>query len=495
MGIVLSYACTVVGICISLFYTPVLIRSLGQSEYGIMKIANSVMVYLQIITVGIDGCVLRFVSRAISGNDKDEENRVISIFVMLYVAMSVIILIIGTVVLCTFDRAFAKGLTAHEIYKTKIILLISLASIIVSLPLGVYSGVITAHERFVPSKIILLVSKVLDPVFTLPLLLIGFKSIGATCAAAMVGIIRSLAYYIYCKKKLRTKFVIVKPDKEIIREMSVFSIYVFITAIADKILWSTDQLILGALCSSASVAVYGVGNTIAYFQIMFSTAISGVYAPKVIKMIDNGCKISEISNLFVKIARSQLMVLSLLVCGIVVFGRQFISLWAGDGYDNAYYVAIITMIPMLVPISQNIMISVLQAMNMQKFRSLMYLASALFNLGISIPLAIKYKEIGCVAASAVALIAFNIIIMNVYYARVIHVDIGRYWKELIKITAPIAVLTIASYFIVSKANIGSWISLGIGAIVFTALYLGILWVFCMSKDEKNQIKHVVFRRK
>ena len=50
--------------------------------------------------------------------------------------------------------------------------------------------------------------------------------------------------------------------------------------------------------------------------------------------------------------------------------------------------------PAIVPLSQNIGISIIQAMNKHKFRSIVYLAIAILNIIISIPLAKQYAGIG-----------------------------------------------------------------------------------------------------
>ena len=43
MGMVLSYANIIVFIGVSFLYTPIMIRILGQSEYGIYSLASSIV--------------------------------------------------------------------------------------------------------------------------------------------------------------------------------------------------------------------------------------------------------------------------------------------------------------------------------------------------------------------------------------------------------------------------------------------------------------------
>ena len=62
----------------------------------------------------------------------------------------------------------------------------------------------------------------------------------------------------------------------------------------------------------------------------------------------------------------------------------------------------------------------------------MYLAIAVLNVVISIPLAKKYGGTGAAIGTCLACIAGQILFMNFYYAKRIKIDIKSYWKSLAK---------------------------------------------------------------
>ena len=47
-GVVLSYVSLAAGSIISILYTPVMLRLLGQSEYGLYSLASSTAAYLSL---------------------------------------------------------------------------------------------------------------------------------------------------------------------------------------------------------------------------------------------------------------------------------------------------------------------------------------------------------------------------------------------------------------------------------------------------------------
>ena len=61
-GFVLSYVSIGVQSVISIVYTPVMLRLLGQSDYGLLQIAMSAIAHLGILSFGFSGSYLRFYS-------------------------------------------------------------------------------------------------------------------------------------------------------------------------------------------------------------------------------------------------------------------------------------------------------------------------------------------------------------------------------------------------------------------------------------------------
>ena len=52
-----------------------------------------------------------------------------------------------------------------------------------------------------------------------------------------------------------------------------------------------------------------------------------------------------LTELFVRVGRIQFLILSLVCTGIIFFGKPFIYFWAGPGYDDAYIIVLLLIIP------------------------------------------------------------------------------------------------------------------------------------------------------
>ena len=94
-GAVLSYLNLLIGNIIPFVYTPIMLRLLGQSEYGLYGIAQSIMGYIGLLNFGIGGTIVRYLSKFRSQGDKEQEARVAGLFIKIYSVICGLILVAG----------------------------------------------------------------------------------------------------------------------------------------------------------------------------------------------------------------------------------------------------------------------------------------------------------------------------------------------------------------------------------------------------------------
>ena len=78
---------------------------------------------------------------------------------------------------------------------------------------------------------------------------------------------------------------------------------VFLGIIVDRVFWSTDQIILGAVKGSEAVAVYSVGINFYIYLITFSSVFSSMLLPRFTQISLTDFDMKETNKLFIKISR------------------------------------------------------------------------------------------------------------------------------------------------------------------------------------------------
>lgn len=486
-GAILSYINLLIGNIIPFIYTPIMLRMLGQAEYGIYGIANSIMGYIQLLNFGIGGSIVRYLSKARAEGDEYAEECIFGLFIKIYSVIGAVILVVG--MLFSFHLDFyGRSLSIEELELLRQLVRLMTINTAVFLPFNVYSSMIIAHERFVFNKLISMISSIAAPVLNLAMLFMGFGSVGLVLAATILNFITYAMYFVYVQKRLKINVRFNRVGGGILKDILYFSLFVFLANIVDILYWSTDKLIIGWAVGSAATAIYNIGASFNVYVTSLSTAISNILMPKVTSMAVKDMPKETFTELFIKVGRLQFILISFIVSAFVALGRQFIALWAGAGYEDAYYVALLVMIPVTIPLIQNTGINILYAMNKHRFRSVVYAIIAVVNVVLTFCWVEIYGIIGAAMATCIAYVVGNIIIINWYYYKKIGIDIPLFWKNIVKMCPVMIIMGIAAWFLLNTLKVNNWFRFFGVAILYAVVYFVLSYFFMMNDYERNLMK-------
>ncbi|MFK3936217.1 oligosaccharide flippase family protein [Alkalihalobacillus sp. NPDC078783] len=489
-GAVLSYASLLVTLLVALVYTPIMIRLIGQSEYGLFALIGSLAAYFSVMDLGLGNTIIRYISRNNAIGSKEIESKLNGFFLKIYSCIGLLAIVIGLLVWLNVDIIFGNSLTESELDKAKIMIIILIFNFALSFPLSIFSSILQAYEKFIVVKTTSIIRALLIPTITLPFLFIGYGAVLMLFITTIVNIFVLIFQAIYAFKKLNVEFNFNKIESSFVKEIVGFSIFIFLNVLVDLIYWNTDQFLLGVISGTQTIAIYAIAMQFVTIYKMFSTSLSNLFLPQASKLVANNASNQIISELMVRYGRIQFIILTFILSGFFLFGNQFIYVWAGASYTDAFYIVLIIMIPLLIPLTQNFGIAVLQAKNEQRFRVITYLIIAIINVIISIPLAIYYGGIGIAFATAVSLILGHIIIMNIYYHKVIKIDMILYWKNVSSILLVVIIITTFGYVINNYLfNTDDLLSLAIKIVIYILIFTVSIWLFGMNKYEKELVKN------
>lgn len=487
-GSLLTYINLGISCIIPFFYTPVMLEMLGQEEYGLFSIANSVISYLTLLNFGMGTAVIRYITRARAVGNTDDVRRFLGLFSVIYGVLAVLVLVGGAVLIHLSGTIFGAGLTAAELEKLDILLVIMTINTAFSFPFGIYSSVVVAYERYIYNKLICIVETILAPVINLIFLYSGYGSVGMTIGGSVVCVLNFLLYFAFCAKRLRIYPVFHNMPFGILKELLVFCSFVLLSSVVDILYWATDKVLIGAVMGTAAVAVYNIGGTFTAMLQNMAHAISNVFSTRVNIMVAKDTPRNEISELLIRVGRLQFLIVSLLLSGYITFGQIFIRLWVGDSYAVAYWVALLTMVPLAVPLIQNIAFATILAENKHSFRSIMYAIIAVLNV-ISTYLVLPYYGIvGAATCTAISFVLGQGIVMNIYYYRVTQLDIPAFWRNIGKMSiVPGAMILVGIFLVKHVLPMNSlWWFLG-WVIGYTVIFAVLSWIFSMNRYEKDLV--------
>lgn len=489
-GVIISYINVIIGIGYGFFSTPILLKALGKSEYGVYSTIVSLIGYMSIMDFGIHNVLVRYLTKYKVQNDRKAYENLLAISLVIYSVISIFVFLIGLYLYKNIGAAFGQSFNMEEIQIAKKIYWVVLLDLILSLPGAIFQCVINAEEHFIFGRTLLGIKQIAKLALVIVIAKLGGKSFAFVCGVFSLNLAVIFCQMLYAKKHLNTRIHLYVWNWSYIYSLFTYTVFVFIASVADQILWKLDSVILGMKVSAEVVAVYAVAMNLVTIYKRFSGAISGIFLPRATAMSITESSEEASVQLMIKIGIMQLLIVSFVLILFGIIGKEFLLVWLGTGYDEVYFIFLILAGALLIPNCQSIGINILEARNKHRFRAVVCCILSIINGIFTYLLVPKYEMIGAAACTAASVVLGQVIIINFYYKIVLHLDIKKFFMDTFVRFAPvIALATGVSYIFITFIKIyGSWKSLFVKGIIITLAYWGVIALVSGKKCFKYIMK-------
>jgi O-antigen/teichoic acid export membrane protein len=492
-GVALTYVNIGANTAFMFVVTPLMLQKLGASGFGMYALIGAFAGYLGLLDLGLGAAVTRYVAASRARNDERTAGGVVSLSLAIQCGMSLVAMLVGVALYHRLGSFFGETLSDAQLRDARAMYGLLLVNIAVSLPLGTFSATAAAYERFVFLRTAALARVALRAGLVLAVLYAGRGAVAVVVVDTVLNVSIAIATGLYVLTRLRFRLYVPRLGSGLVREILWYSFFVFLAAVVDQLYWRVGQVVLGSAVGTRAVAVFALSVQLIFTFIQLSTAVSGVLLPRVTTMVVSGEGSDRLTTLFARTARYQVMLLGLGVSGFALFGKPFITLWAGPQYESAWAVTMVMLVPLSVPLFQNVGLEILRAKNLHAFRSVTYLLTASATGALAWILAPRYGAMGAAIGTAVALVVGNIFVINVYYHSRIGLDMVRFFREVFRGLAAVIAGSFAFGVLTSAAPAVSWGGLFVRVVVFTCVYVGLAWRIGMNDGERELVRSFVRR--
>lgn len=501
VGIILSYVNLILGMVINLYITPLLITTLGDVDYSIYKVMQSFAGPLTMFHLGISAIVTRSIVRYKATEDYTEEQKQNTLAHSLLASgvMSLFVVAAGAVMWCLIPTIYGGNYDADSISLGQTIFIIFVLASVFHMMTDAFSGCVIGHEKFAVSAATQLGRNLLRLLLLAVLMMCNMGVV----AVVSVDLILSISVFVFTlaysfgKLHERPKFIYF--DKQQIKEILLFGSAILLQALVNQVNNNVDTIILGAMINekaiitmySSALAIYAIYNSLV-------SVITNFFLPKATKLIVNNASGVELTDFVIGPGRFQAIIAVGCVCGFALFGMNFITIWIGKKYIDAYWVTLMLMIPVTIPLVENAAISILDASLKRMFRSVVLVIMAVLNVGASIVLVSFFGFWGAAWGTVLSLIIGHGFLMNIYYAKTYKMEIGRMLFSIFKGILPAGLaasaLCLPLVFFLSNTTLLFLVK----CLSFVIIYFVFLWLFGMNSSEKDIFRNSfskVMRRK
>ena len=479
-GAVLSYVAIGINVITGLLFTPWMIHSIGKEDFGLYTLAMSVIAIF-VFDFGLSSAVTRFLSRYIAEEDQTKANNFLGLVLRLYLLIDVFLFFVLLTVFF-FVPSIYKELTPDEISKFKVVYCVAALYSVVSFPAIPINGVLTAHERFIQLKCCDVCQKVLIVVSMAICLLQGYGLYALVLVNAVSGLFIIIIKVILVFRKTSQGVNIHYFDFDDFKEVVGYSVWVTVIALAQRCIFNLAPSILGALSGSVSIAILGIAITIEGYTFTIANALNGMFLPRVTRILYSGD--GDVLPLMIRVGRIQLYIISLIVLGFICFGREFITLWVGQDFNESFLCAVLIILPSLFHLPQEIGNQAIYAMNEIKSLAIVYLCMAIVNVIIGILLSPYFGALGISISICISYLLRTVGMDWIFYKRM-RINVFLFFKETyLKLALPLLCLLIMG-FLIHLIPSSNWLVLGAKILIFVILFFASMCLFSMNRTEKE----------
>jgi len=471
---------------ITFVLTPVLIKNMGNYDYGLWEMVGAIIGYMGILDLGIRPAVSRFAARYIALKDTDALTR---LYATAWYFLLVVGLTIGAIVLVWavfFPQTLAQedGITG----KYTIWLLIIAVQLLITFPSYVAESFMEAYQEYYLKNNITIVNSVIGAAVVL-YFITPSNALILLAAVNSVGVITKylwLVWYMQYKRRfLRFKWQYFSRAQ--LKELLGFSMKTVVQGLASRMENATDTLVIGFFLGPALVPLYSVPANLVNYIRMIAMNMTHVFMPYFSSLNASG---EHEKTLKVYIIGSKLTIAALLilVIGVMLLGENFLYLWVGaeiaDTASEILWILVaFSALPMLNPFASRY----LTALNLHGFYAKWAPVSGLANLGLSVLLVGPMGIQGVALGSLIPALVFQPIVL-IYCCKHLEISVLAYVKgAILPLLAPSIGMIATIMALIFYWDITGYFSLltvaAVGAIVF--LLVGLFFAF--TQQERQQL--------
>lgn len=486
-----------IGLIISFFFTPYLIRVVGKEAYGFYPLVENILGYTQILTAAVGSMAGRFVTMSYYKEDKEGCASYFNSVLVAYFFFSALFTILGIIFVFFIDRIL--NIPEGLVPEVKILFLFAVLSLCARLA-TTNLGLGTYVKNRIELNSSRSVSVAITRVALILLLFWLFKpSIAFMSMSALGATLLGCYFDISFKRKLLPEIPInlrkyYSWDR--LKELISSGIWLSFNNLSNVLVVSLDLLLTNIFISAASTADLSIAKTIPHMLGSVGGMIAITFTPNF-----NILYAKEQKEELLHEINKSMIILSVIVSiplGFFLINSDwFFKLWVPTAYSNSlYWLAFVSMIPMISGLCTNTLFGIFTITNKRKVPAIALFITGIVNLLLMFVL-LKTTNLGVMAivlSSAITLTLRNILFTPIYGAMCLNQNKTIFYPKLLK---GLLSIVIAGAITLMFRNIivpQSWMALFVNALAVSIVSLCINYFVILKRNERHYLLNMIISR-
>ncbi|HNS20517.1 MAG TPA: oligosaccharide flippase family protein [Sedimentisphaerales bacterium] len=484
---------------VAFFLIPFFIGQLGKDSYGVWYLIGDIFRYRILLGMGLNSAINRRIPMYMAKDDEDGIRRTVSTALFFFTIIAIVLAILTLILAAKVGDWFA---IPPELVRAAggLVLVVGL-SFAVSTPLQLTTAVLSGLQRYDMVSIVTIVVLAIRTVVTVVLLLRGYGLITLGLIYGLSEVVARGVQHILARRLLPAGYISWQNvDRGLLKEMLFYGMNTFLYAMGTLILCRASTTIIGIFLPPEQITIFSNPTVSVLLLSEFLQAFTAAIKPAVsdLDARDNHSGVKLIAFLTQKYS---LLVLIPAAAFLIVMGREFLTVWVGDKFDEPTIRSMVHILTILtvgycMVLSQHSNFLVLAGRGehrvfgiLMAVEAVLCIGAAVFSVGV-----LHWGLAGVAWSNLVPMALVAGIIIPVYFHHKMNIRAGeslsQVWRPAVLSTAPSIVLIVAWKRL---APPDSWLALfavvGAAALV-TAVSA---WLFGMGDIERQRLRSVLKR--
>ena len=456
----------------SLIVTPLLVRGLGDSAFGVLSIMAVAIGFLGLLDLGIGGAAVRTIAQHVEREDLDSAARVLGTAVTTYFLIG----IVGGVGLALAVPLLVSTVLSVPVelqQSARLAFYVSAAGFPISLALGAFAAVPKALQRFDMSTRVTLVFATIGPVVTLAMVWGGFGLPGIAIASFFLNLIGGVVYFLVSRRLLRGAPIRLGIDPALLRGLASFAGWYLVASFGVTILYQLDKILVGSFLGVAAITYYVVPGNLANRIQGFMGSATLVVFPVSAALSARG-DTALLTRLYRDGTRLTFLLAAAVGVPMALFAEPFLRFWMGADFAAHSAVVMVLLVGTYVLLGlAGIAWGVSFGLGRARINAVFALFMGAVDIGLFLVLVGPYQIVGAAAAYLISA-AIGVPIVITYVERKVLQLRGWEWILQYARVLPAVVLQVAAALALHLMAVNLFLTLA--AMATTAAALPILYL-------------------
>lgn len=475
----------VVQMTVTFFLFPFTISRIGDSAYGILVLATTLVGYSGVLSFGLRPTLIKKSAEHLARGDRPALQRVTGQIVALYGGVAFLVLLLTGVGAWLLPSVLNVGAERVPLFRT-VLLLVGLQATI-TLPGSVWTGLVEGLEDYHVAALLRIAGEGIRVVSTVVLLLAGYGLVSLVLAYLGISVLQFVGGWLWVRHRLPwLRLAPAGGTRKDFGELFRFSGAMFLLGFSGSSEEVSDKLVLGTFASPAAVTFYEVGVRLSTYSRQVIVQMITVLLPAASALAAREDR-ELLRRVMTTGSRAVIFLHGMFFVGLLTFGRDFIQLWMGPGYERSYIVLVLLMIATFAHAHVNVPWAMCRGTGDLNVTTRLAVARMVLNVALSIVLVGRWGIVGVAAATAVAY-GLQTAVLVVYFSRLFAVPFATLLGTVyLRTWVPLGVAAGAALAVRSTVFQQTWLHLVAAAAATGAVGAAVFWLIALSGAEKRRL--------